>query len=321
MSAVLCMCLVAVYQRPLMLQPSLPTYICSFASPAAATASTNVMPCIPSSTMLGSALPNVLWSPTSSDIVTLVTQRAGVNCSVSQSAHELTVPSSRIIPPVNRSATCSDRYGDKRRAAVQSATTSGMSELSTSHQPTASSVEDLAGRLVASLPSDVVKSLLESESSRQTVEMLVDSLSVMNTDNVRFLDADAVQKLSNNPQLASVVEKLVSSRLEPKMTRQMIGRWKSLPGLLQQTENKTTALSGAQSVVDASSCQDVVRSLGQLGHVPAHQLENQPSNLYWYVFLLANIYILELIAPVSTCLPVSVQVFQTAVAAYSMTYL
>lgn len=273
--------MVAVYPRPLVLQPSLPTYVCSFASPDAASASTSVMPCIPSSTMIGSPVPNVVWSPRSTDVVTVVTQRTGLNSSTSQSGNELTVLGGHGIPSVSRSRTCSGHYSGQPKPSFQPVSTSASS--GGSQQPTdcslPTSVEDLASRLVSSLPTDVVKSLLDSDSSLQTVEMLLDTLNVMKTSDGNVLDTDVVQKLSNCPQLVSMVEELASSKFEAKMTR-----WRSLPGLLQQTENKAAAFTGGQdyleSAVDEPSCQGVVRSLGQLGQAPAYRLEDKASNLY-----------------------------------------
>ena len=272
-----CVCVVAVYQRPFVLQPSLPKYVCSFASLSAATASTNIMPCIPSSTVLESPLaPNVLWSPRT-DVVKVVSSRAGLNCSTLQTGSELNVPHS---PVMLRSRTCSDHCHNEPSPSIQPvlmSTASGGSTDCTS--PT--SVEDLVSQLVASLPVDVIKSNL----SQYTAERLLD---LIKTDNVvDVVDDNTLQMLSNYPQLASVVEELLaSSRFEPKMTRPSIGRWKSLPGLLQQTENRTTVLSGLhdylQSAVDVPSCQTVLRSLGQLGQ--AHQMEDQASSLHWYVF-------------------------------------
>lgn len=286
-----CAYVVAVCPRPLVLQPSLPTYVCSFASPRAATATTDVVPCIPSSTMIGSPVPNVLWSPRSTNVVTVVTQGAGINFSASQSVSESTLQSSHIMPPVNRSRTFSDNSYDQRQPGVQpllKSASCGTSKVSRSQQQI-DCISPISLELVTCLPADIVKSLLESDSSRQSVEMLVETLSAVQSGSLDLLDTDAVQQLANSPQLASIVKELRSSRFEAEMTEQDVGSWKSLTGLLQQTANKTRAFSSpgdsAQSELDVSGCQCSMRSLGQLGQAPAHQLEGQAFNRYWYVFL------------------------------------
>jgi len=273
-------CVVAVYPIPLTLQPSLPTYVCSFASLSAATASTNIMPCILSSTVLESPLQNALWSPRSADVVKVVSSRAGLNCSTLQTGSELNVPRSRVML---RSRTCSDHCHHQSSPSIQPVLTSTASGGSTDcASPT--SVEDLVSQLVASLPADVVKSLLDCSLSQYSAERLLD---LIKSDSIDVVDDSTLQKLANYPQLATVVKELLAfSRFEPKKTRPSIGRWKSLPGLLQQTENRTTVLSGLhdylQSAVDMPSCQNVRRSLGQLGQ--AHRMEDQASGLHWYVF-------------------------------------
>jgi len=275
-------CVVAVYPSPLVLQP---TYVCSFTSPAATASANNVIPCTPSSMIQRSPMASGLWSPRSTDVVTLVTQRLGLNTGTGGSG--LTVPSSRMIPPVNRARTCSDHHQHHRhqlRPRVHPSTASADCSLSTS-------VRDVAGRLVAGLPADVVKSLLESDStgSCQTVKMLLDTVTAMKT-NVDVLDSDVLWKLVNCPQFGSMVEELASSsrsEAATMTTRQTIGRWRSLPGLHQPTEHEPAAAAAADAAFASRqsavpSCQTVVRSLGQLGQSPAHQLTDQASSLYWY---------------------------------------
>lgn len=291
-----CVCAAAVCPRPVVLRHSLPTYVHSYASPCTATATTDVLHSVPSSTMLGSTVPSVLWSPGSTNTTTMVTQVAGVNSSVSHGIHKMTAASSDVTSPMSRARTFSDCSHSHPRHTVQPVLTSassGSSLLSGSQQQTDrfsfASVEDLASQLVASLPADIVKSLVESDSSQQTAEMLLETLNVIHGGSVGRLDAGVVQKLYNSPQLANVVKELFcSSRFEAEMTEQDIGSWKSLAGLLQQTDNKTVAFSGPQdfshSELHVPGCEAVMRSLGQLGHAPAHQLEDQASNLHWYVF-------------------------------------
>jgi len=278
---------VAVYPRPVVLRHSLPTYVCSFASPCTATATTDVLHCAPSSTVLRSTVPNVLWSPRSSNIVTMVTQAAGMSSSVSQDISEMTTASNDLVSPVSRF--------NHSQHTVQPALTSassGASVLSESQQQTdhvsPMFVEDLVSELVASLPADIVKSLVESHSSQQTASMLLETLNVIQSGNIGLVDASAGQKLYNNPQLASIVKELFcSSTFEAAITEQDIDRWKYLAGLLQHAENKTIPFSSpqdfSQSELHVPACQAVRRSLGQLGHSPAH-LEDQASNLHWYVF-------------------------------------
>jgi len=274
----------------------LPTYVHSFASPCTATATTDVLHCVPSSTMLGSTVPSVMWSPRSTNITTMVTEVAGVNTGVSHGINEMTAASSVVTSPMSRSRTFSDCSHSHPRHSAQpllTSASSGASILSGAQQQTdrisLTSVEDLASQLVASLPADIVKSLVESNSSQQSAEMLLETLNVIHGGNVGLLNAGGVQKLYNSPQLAKVVKELFcSSRFEAEMTEQDIDRWKSLAGLLQQTENKTAAFSGPQdfshSELHVPGCEAVMRSLGQLGQAPAHQLEDQASNLHWYVF-------------------------------------
>ena len=277
----MCVYVVVAYPSPLVLQSSLPTYVCSFA-----TATTDAVPCIPSLTMVRSPVPRVLWSPSSA----VVTRGAGTNSSSSRSASELAVPSSHVAPSVSRTRTFSDDCDSQPQSTVQ---LYDDGRLSASQQRTDSvsstSTEDLVSRLVATLPADIVKSLLVSNSSQQTIEMLTETLNMIQSAGVVPLDTDAMRKLSNSAQLDSMVRELLcKSRFEAAMTEPALGRWKSLPGLLQQTEYKTAALSNPRDCVkgklDVSGCKGVRRSLGQLGHAPADQLQDQASDQHWYVF-------------------------------------
>lgn len=242
-------CIVAVYQRPLVLQPNLPTYVCSFASPCVAAAATNV----PSSEMLRSPVPNVLWSQS---IVT--TQEARVRCSASSSVSELTVPTSHIT-----SVDCRPTVEPHHMTCTSS------------HQPV-DCVSRIASQLVASLPAD---------SAEHTANMLVDALNAVRNGNIDAVDTAALQNLCSSPQLASIVKELFYFlRTEPEI-QPTIGRWKSLPGLLQQSENITTGtpFSHPHGEFDVDDCQDAMRCL-QVDQAPEHQLVDDASDLYWYVF-------------------------------------
>lgn len=283
--------MVAVYPRPVVLQPTLPTYVCP--SAAAATAASDVVACTPSSTVLGSPVPTVLWSPRSTNVVTMLTQAHGLlNSSGSQSGSELTVASNHATTLMNRSTMFSDRCHDHRHPTVQPHWKPPASVSSGSQQRvdcvSQTPLEDVASQLVANLPVDIVKLLLERDSSQQTVEMPAETLHALKSHNVDLFNIDAVQKLSSNPQFTDIVKELFHcSVFEADMMKQAVGRWKSFSGLLQQTENNDAAFSSPQEYsqleLDGAGCQGVMRSLGQLGQAPPHQLEAETSNLYWYV--------------------------------------
>jgi len=271
-----------------MLQPSLPTYVCSLASPCAATTSTNIVPCVHSSTMLGSPVSNVLWSPGSANIAVMVTQGVGMSCSTQQSISDLVVPSSHVMPPVNRSRMCCEQPQPTLQSVLSvSASGAGIGSQQPMECVSSVSIEDLASRLVARLPAEVVKSPPESDSNRQRIEMLVETL--IQGGNIEHVDAD----ICNSPRFARTVEELASSRFEAERTGEAMGtKWRSQPGLLQQAsqmQNNTSAFSSHQDYlqrkIDLSGCQSVVRSLGQLGQAaPGRQLEDQSTDLYRYAF-------------------------------------
>lgn len=259
-----------------MLQPSLPTYICSFASPcSAATATTNILPCAPSSSPASS----VLWSARSTGIGVMVTQVDGLNSSASQSrsASELTLPCDRVT---SRSQTYAERSGPLLQpilSPVSSATNVLVGSPRPSGGVSPTVLEHFRSRLVASRPADV-SSLLEADSD----ELLVGSLNTMPSGNM-----DAVRQLCNSPQLASIAKQLFPApAFEAK--NDTISRWRSQPTLLQpdQLQNQTSAFASRrnclQSDVDLAlpTCENVMRTLGQLGHAPAHRLETQPSGQY-----------------------------------------
>jgi len=267
------------------LQPSLPTYICSFASPcAAATATTNILPCIPSSTVLGSPVSSVLWSPRSTGVGAMVTQGDGSNCGASRS-----LPCDHVM---SRSRTCLERPGTPRQP-ISPPLSSRPGVLSGSPQPpggiSPTALEHFASRLVAGLPA-AVKSMLESDSNEQRVELLAETLNTIHGSG-----ADAVHQLCHSPQLAVVAKQLFPSQaFDAKTTSESIGRWRSQPALLQpdQLQSRPSTLSGHHNRLQSDvhlplpSSQNVMRSLGQLGHAPAHRLEAEAAGQYRWVFCL-----------------------------------
>lgn len=268
-----CFYVVAVYPRPLMLQPSLPTYVSSFASPRAATATTSIVPSIPSSAVLGSPVPaNVLWSPRSTSVGLVASSQDGA---VSQLYSR-------------GSQTSSEMYGGQSRSTLRPVLTSSPSVISSpsGSRVSPTSLKDLMS-LVTSLPADVVKSLLETDSNEQSVNMLTESLSTVHHGNIDCAGVDGIQKLCNSAQLAGMDKQVFASPVsESRRTIESISRWRSQPELLQQNDpmqNGSGTFSGrhdySPSDVDvaAASCENVVRSLGQLGHTPTSL-----SSLYWY---------------------------------------
>ena len=281
-----CFCVVAVYPSPLMLQPSLPKYICSFASPcAAATATTNILPCLPSSTVLGSPVSSVLWSPRSSGVGMMVTQADSLNSTVSptQSAGALILPCDYVV---SRSRT----LPGPALQPVSTPLSSGVGILSSASPQSPAVIPPtplghFASRL-ASLPADV-KSVLEGDSS----ELLA----------IQGGNADVVRQLCNSPHLTSIAKQLFPPPVfDARRTNESISRWKSQPALLEpdQLPNQTSMFSGRRDYLQSSvdlplpSCQNVMRSLGQLGHAPSQQLDAQASSRYWYVLSLENVNVL-----------------------------
>ena len=265
-----------------------PTYVCSLTSRtanASASSANSAMPCSLSSTVLGSpVVAGAPWSPRSTDAVTV--QRLGLNSVASWAASSaLTVPSAcHLMPQLSRSGTsCSGHHHQPRPLSIHPFISSDCS------LPT--SIGNLAGRLVAGLSADVVKSLLESDSSGgscQTMRMLLDTVTALKTSAGVVDGGDVARKfVSNCPQFDSGVEELASSfaQLEAAkmITRQSIGRWRSMPRLNQSTEHEAAAAAAFVTVPSGSPTPSVVRSLGQLQHCPGRQLTDQASNFYRYV--------------------------------------
>ena len=289
MTNVVFLCAVAVYPRPLVLQPSLPTYICSFASPCAAvTATSNVLPCVPSSTVLGSPVSSVLWSPRSADVGVTVSQGNGLNFNIPQSpaTGELTLPFDHVT---SRSQAYVERPGPSLQP-VSSPLSSGGGILPGSPQPSGgispTVLNQFTSQLVTRLPADV-KSVFEADSKEQPAEIL---------RAVQRDGTDVVRQLCISPQLASIAKQLFPPpAVEVPRTSESISRWRSQPALLQpeQPQIETSAFSSRcnclQLDADLSlpSSQSAMRSLGQLGYAPTHRLE--ASGRYWCVLCLENV--------------------------------
>jgi len=114
--------------------------------------------------------------------------------------------------------------------------------------------------------------------------MLAEMLSTVCSGSVGDL-----QKHYNTPHFAGIVRELFcSAGFDAEMSEQTLGRWKSLLGLFQQTEDdRTIASSGRRDCSKFESgvtgCEGGLRSLGQIAQAPLHAGKDSASTSCRYV--------------------------------------
>ena len=151
--------------------------------------------------------------------------------------------------------------------------------------PAPSSDVHFASQLIAGLPPDVVKSLLQMVSSRQNPNPSLDALNVTLNDGAEPTHVDPIHELSHGSGslLASTIEALLDS--SSKFEAKTLGRWSSQPGLTDPLQARTAPFSTcSQSAGNLPGCpKNIGRSLGELGLVQTRRFDGQLSSLDWYV--------------------------------------